>query len=82
MTILLPNAKAKEAHDALRRVFENFLYPNIPPHLREATQAHLGWIIAQKQMFVNTKIETSEAVQLTRITIEISHTPIPPLKPR
>lgn len=82
MTILLPKAHAQRANEALRMVAENFLYPNIDSQLRAVTQAHFAWIAKQPQMFVNTKIETSEAIQLTRITIEISHAPIPPLQPK
>lgn len=79
MTIIIPNHDG-EAHDTLRKIFENFLYPRINPALRAMTQAHLEWMCDQKEMFVNTKIETSEAIQLTRITIEISHQAIPSLK--
>lgn len=80
MTLLLPKAQALRANEALRLVAESFLYPNTTPELRAQTQAHLAWIAAQPAMYVNTKIETSEAIQLTRITIEISHQAIPPLQ--
>lgn len=82
MTILLPKLQRDKANDALRLVAEAFLYPNLPRHLQIATKQHLDWVAAQPEMYVNAKVETGETLQLTRITLEISHTAIPSLAPK
>lgn len=81
MTIIIPKATAAKANDALRKVFENFLYPRIESAMRQNIEAHLAWMVMQPQMYVNAKLETEPALKLTRITLEISHTPIAPLNP-
>lgn len=81
MTLLLTSRNERDdANYALQKVFETFLYPNIPQQLRDQTAQHLAWMSSRPKMYINAKVETSDHLQLTRITLEISHRQLPSLR--
>lgn len=81
MTIVANRTSTLKAMANIRGFFAVFLYPRLKGVEREGVETHLRWIEEQKQSYINVKFETVPALQLTRLTLEISHAEIKPFKP-
>lgn len=79
MTIIIPKADAGKTHQILKDIFTEWMFPKVDPQMHTAINQHLAWITSQPHTFVNTKLETLPSLNVTRLTIEISHTQIAPL---
>lgn len=79
MTIAIPKADGAKTNQILKDIFSEWMFPKVDPAMRQAIEQHLAWVTGQPHTFINTKLETVPQLNLTRLTIEISHTQIPPL---
>lgn len=79
MTIIAPREQTISVIHIIRNLFASLLYHKINPQLRSAIQQHLDWIARQPHTYFNCEFSTVPELRMTRITIEISHTEIPPL---
>jgi hypothetical protein len=79
VTLFIPKVDNAKTNAIFQDIFQSFIYPKVPPEQRGDLETHLAWMMAQPETYINTKVESHPAFEMTRITLEISHKPIPPI---
>ncbi len=82
MTAIIGNKQDKtRSLDILSEIIQKFVVNGLTHEQAEGVALHMAWLRQQTaDLNVNCKLETVPELQLTRVVLEYSFLPIPPLK--